>query len=285
MSYLGIIIAVECAIIVYELKDTVGNILELAYYLGWGLCNEAGILICFSIPFTFYLISKATQARVMFMQNLKIVISIIGVILTTSRGSYLCCFGLTLVLYVVGLFLTKNKIKYLQFIILFLTSIFIAVAIAGNDAIKFYNDVLDKVFYNDLDSNGRKELWILAMNHFLEKPLYTVFGSGMVSDIIPIGTAAGYQDGFWVYHSTIFETLAISGLCGFFFLLFHFVEKYRNISYVNKNFLVIIGIGYFFTDLYGFIDNTYHMYYYMIPLAIIMASVDSECFSKPLALF
>ena len=28
-------------------------------------------------------------------------------------------------------------------------------------------------------------------------------------------------------------------------------------------------------DIYGMIDNTYHMYYFMIPLMIIMAVVDA----------
>ena len=137
---------------------------------------------------------------------------------------------------------------------------------------------MDRVFYNHLDNNGRKELWIMALNHLNETPRNVAFGSGMVSDITGVSTAEGWQESMIVYHSSVFETLAISGLCGFFFLLVHFVEKYTNMSLVNKNFMYVMTIGFLLTDLYGFIDNTYHMYYYMIPLVLVMASIDSEVY-------
>ena len=57
-------------------------------------------------------------------------------------------------------------------------------------------------------------------------------------------------------------------------------------SLLDKRFLVTIGIGYFFTDLYGLIDNTYYMYYYMLPLMVILAAIDSDAYSDaPYKLF
>lgn len=286
MSYLGVVIAIECAFRVYELKDTVDNILSLSYFLGWGLCNEAGILICFSIPFTFYLISKSRKARFMFYHNFKIIISITGIILTTSRGAYLFGFIEIIVLYITTFIVSKNKLKYAYFILMVISFILIMYAILNKYAIQLINDILDKVFYNDLDDNGRKELWIRALELLNLTPRNVAFGNGMVSDIVGVSTAEGYQISMQVYHSSVFETLAISGLCGFFFLLVHFIDKYKNMTLVNKNFMYIMTVGFLLTDLYGFIDNTYHMYYYMIPLVLIMASIDSQVYSvNPYKLF
>ena len=35
-------------------------------------------------------------------------------------------------------------------------------------------------------------------------------------------------------------------------------------------------VGYLAVDAYGMIDNTYGMYYYMIPLVILMAALDND---------
>ena len=58
MSYLAIILAAECSLVVLSKRNEVSNILKLWYYMGWGLCNEAGIMICVSIPFIFYLMGN-----------------------------------------------------------------------------------------------------------------------------------------------------------------------------------------------------------------------------------
>ena len=43
-------------------------------------------------------------------------------------------------------------------------------------------------------------------------------------------------------------------------------------------FVVYLFMGFLAVDLYGFIDNTYHMYYYMIPLAITLAAIDNNMY-------
>ncbi len=280
ISYLGVIIAIECITRVIELKDTVDNVLSLRYHLGWGRENEAGIMLCFCLPFSFYLISKTPQARFMFMHNIKILLCIVGIILTNARGAYIFGLAEIIILYIATFFFAKAKFKYLQFIVLFVSLVFITVAIFGKEAIKLYDDILERVFYNNLNNNGRLELWLMALDRFHEKPLFTAFGAGMVADIGATDTPEGLQQGVIVYHSTIFETLAISGLFGFFFLLVHFAEKYRSLTYTNYNFMQIIGIGFLLVGLYGFIDNTYHMFYFMIPMVIVLATIDANSYEE-----
>lgn len=280
MSYLGVLVACQCIIKVYEIKPPIEELLNMWYYLGWGLCNEAGIMICLSIPFSFYLISKASQARIMFLHNLKIVISIAGIILTTSRGSYLCGFSETIVLYIVTFILSKEKFKYFNFIVYFFSILLITIAIFGNDSIKFYNDIIEKVFVRDLDDNGRVVLWKRAYELFNQSPKTIAFGPGIVAEITDVGSAYGNQPGWVAYHSTFFETMAMGGIIGLFFLGWHFASHYSNMIFTNKRFMVIIGIGSLFIDAYGMIDNSYYMYYYMLPLCVILACIDSKIYDR-----
>ena len=86
MTYLGMLIAVECMIKVIELAGTVDNILELTYFLGWGVCNEGAIMICVAMPFTFYILGSSTKVKNILFNQLKVILMLVGVLLTTSRG-------------------------------------------------------------------------------------------------------------------------------------------------------------------------------------------------------
>ena len=96
------------------------------------------------------------------------------------------------------------------------------------------------------------------------------FGSGVIAEYYPDGTR------YVVYHSTIFQILATVGNLGLAFIIIHFIEKYKQLKVLGKSNMGILLIGYIVVDLYGLIDNTYGMYYYMIPMMIIMAVLDAK---------
>ena len=280
MSYLAILLTFECIYKVYELKDTVDSIFDLWYYLGWGLCNEAGIMICFSIPFIFYLMSQTKSITVLILQSLKIALSLVGVLLTTSRGAYLCAFGETIILAITLIFTTKIRKQYLTYL-----SALIVIAIIGFLALHNYTfplvqKVINSVFNMGLDNNGRVEIWESAINHFKESPLTVILGPGICCIIEIRQTALGSQLSPLVFHSTFFQTLAMGGIFGMLMLLLHLFEKYRNVIKIGLPFILSIGLGYLIVDLYGLIDNTYHMFYYMIPLVITLAAIDNTIYYK-----
>lgn len=285
ISYLGVVISLQCIAKIIDVRADADSIFDLRYSLGWGIRNEAGIMLCFCIPFIFYLISKSKQSRFMFLHNIKVWLCILGIILTNSRGSYIFLLGELIILYPLAFILCKEKFKYCQFIVLVVCSVLVLGAIFGQELIRICNDVIKKVFSAKFDDNGRKDLWISALIIFKEEPIYTAFGSGMISEVGFLPSVSGPKYGYVVYHSTVFETLAISGLAGFWFLLVHFVDKYRSLTMVNKNFMLIVGVGFLFTDLYGMIDNTYHMFYYMIPLVILLAAIDANSYEEFYKLF
>lgn len=276
MSFLALILTVECAFKVYEIKmkwpET--DILKMWYFLGWGLCNEAGILMCISISFSFYLLGKQDNVKGMMYQNAKILIGILGIVLTTSRGSYL--FGLIEVgLFYLILFFTAKKARLYQNVFFTCFLILLIVIVCLKPWISHgLEHMLEMVFENNLDDNGRKEIWASAINYWNSSGIKRFFGAGIVCDIQNIETAVGYQMSPTVFHSTILETLVVGGIAGMIFLVIHFIQKYRSIIKMEPLFLLTVGGGYLIIDIYGLIDNTYHMYYFMLPLMIIMATID-----------
>lgn len=276
MSYLIVILACECGLKVYSLRNEYDNILKLWYYLGWGLCNEAGIMICVSLPFVFYLLGKQKKLSGMIFQNCKIWIAIAGIVLTTSRGSYLFGAFEIVVLYLVLLFTSENKRVYQNvFLIYFLVGLVVLVCL--KDQCLIVMDKISKlVFTDNLDDNGRKEIWEQSYALWKESPLTRLLGPGILCEVRHLNTAGGTQLGPLVFHSTFFETLVTGGLFGLLFLIIHFIEKYKNLYTCGKTIFIVLGIGYVMVDIYGMIDNTYHMYYYMIPLVVAMAVIDTE---------
>lgn len=281
MSYLGVMLAVQCFCMIYKWKDTVESILDLWYYMGWGLCNEAGIMICVSLPFTFYLLAKSTRLEDMILQNAKILITAAGLIFTNSRGSYLFGF-IEIVLLVISLFFIAEKKKaYRNTMFGYAVLLLVLCIIFHDDLLRIVDKVIGTVFEHGFSDNGRFQIWEKAVDAWGKNFLYKLFGPGFCSVIEWRNTAAGEQLTPLVFHSTIYQTLAMGGIVGLFFLFIHFYQKYKQIFSTERAFLLTVGIGYLIVDIYGLIDNTYHMYYYMIPLMIIMACIDCQTTAVP----
>ena len=47
---------------------------------------------------------------------------------------------------------------------------------------------------------------------------------------------------------------------------------------LEKKLAIPLFISLIMVDAYGMIDNTYHMFYYMIPLVILLACIDSDMY-------
>ncbi|MBD5390685.1 O-antigen ligase family protein [bacterium] len=274
MSYLVVILACECGLKVYELRNTVDSILDLWYYLGWGLCNEAGIMICLSIPFAFYLLGKQENLWGMIFQNFKIIIGALGIILTMSRGSYLFGFAEIGIIYIVLMFFAKKARVYQNaFLVYFLAILLILICLRGRIT-NVLEGIMNTVFSDHFDDNGRMDLWKIGIDYWKSNPRNVIMGPGITCYLQYSMTQHGFVVTPMVFHSTLLETLAAGGIFGLIFLAIHLFEKYRNLKRTNTLLFVTVGIGFFIVDLYGLIDNTQHMYYFMLPLAIMLATFD-----------
>ncbi len=276
MSFLAIILTFQCLKTVWESKDAYENILSMSYSLGWGICNEAGIMLCLSVPFIFYLVSIQNKMSGIIYHNVKIVIAVIGMVLTTSRGTYL--FGVieVLLLYFVLLFTARNKKHYTNFFFVFFLAILVVMVCFKSQIIKLVMDIKELVFAVQWSGNGREVLWRQAFDIWNQKPLYRLLGPGITCVLNEQMSTGGWQLVPVVFHSTLFETMATGGMIGIAFLMIHLYQKYFHLYRSNKTMFITLGVGLLVVDIYGLIDNTFHMYYYMLPYVSFMATLDVD---------
>lgn len=281
-SYLALLLAFESLYGSLEVLNNNPNmsIFSVVFYLGWGICNEAGIMLCFSIPFIYYLMADADKISKLVLQNIKLIIAFLGVILTTSRGSYLCALALFLILSIVLLKVAKLKKTYRIYFTAVLSLIIILFFSFYNYTFKLISDMINIVFSDGLASNGRVTLYKEAMQIFMESPLHMVLGAGICYKTVIGDTMAGIQLKPIIYHSTFFETLVMGGIFGIIMLIIHLIAKYKTTFKLPIIFSLTVGIGFILVDIYGLIDNTYHMYYFMVPFVITLAVLDTYNYSK-----
>lgn len=262
LSYLGVLLAFECIIQAIRDINLVSSIFDLYLILGWGLCNEAGIMILVVLPFSFYMLYNS-KPKDYYINIIKIILMCVGLFLTMSRASYLV--GIVELALLSGLLIifSKNKKRSLIIISAILLILIITGIILHNSIIDMYN----KVFELKLTGNGREEIWRSGIDVFKESFLYKIFGKGIVAII-------DSNDRVVVFHSTFLQALATTGIIGLLILLWHLVKKYLNLWIHKSKLSAFLFVGYICVDIYGLVDNTYGMYYFMIVLCIILAVLD-----------
>lgn len=279
---LGLLIGLQ--VLSYDVKaflfDSSIDFLNNIYYLGWGLCNEAGIMMCFTLPFIFTLYLKTDNHLNRVLITLLIIFIDICVFLTTSRASILNIIVEHIALIPYIIYNSKNKkVSIISFIVLVCVLLGTIQIFYGFP--KFITKISNTIFYDKLSDNGRFELYELASTIWLDSPLSFLFGKGLVNYLFE---DAFFHQGFGtvyvVYHSTIMQILASCGIVGLAFMVYHFVEKYRLIKKLEKKDLFCILVSMIGIDLYGLVDNTYGMYYFMIPLVILLAVLQTSEFKN-----
>lgn len=289
MTWLGVLLSLQCvAAIIIQNQDAAQETVSLEWFdLGWGICNEAGIMMLVSIPFVFIRLIKADKLFKVIYNIGIISFMLLGIILTNSRGTYLFGFLELLCFFVISLFCSKKKLAvFLTYLCIGMVAvIFLQLKYGLNEVFKVitqevYNfsvdsdndgsfslsDLLAKAF-ND---NGRKDLWEYSINIWSKNAINRIWGAGLIPEYYD-----GNEGRLIVYHSTFYETLACFGIVGVVGLCYHLIQKYFYCMKFEKSVFYIMIIGYGCVDMYGMLDNTYHMYYYMLPLMMIMACVDN----------
>ena len=251
------------------------NIFSFVYSLGWGICNEVGIMLCFFLPFVFYELITTKSTTYFLVSLLKIILAMLGILLSSSRGAFI--FGLLEFILLIVLAIIYSKNKMFKIAIMLLSFLIIIVVIDLKlGIVNIGKDVYNVLFFDKLDDNGRFKLYSRAFNLWKNNWLTRMLGSGIVSELEYRYSYGVWNQVYTVYHSTFFETLAFGGIFGIIGLCFHFYEKYKQLLKLDKVMMLVFLMGYIIVDLYGMIDNTYTMYYYMIPLIILMTAIDNK---------
>jgi hypothetical protein len=207
------------------------------------------------------------------------IVIIIACFFTNSRGTYI--FGIIMIISLIillGILTKKTKGFYLSLIVVGVTSVLLGVIFHGK-IIEIVEKVLEKVFYNGLSNNGRFNLYEYGIINVFSKSHYMIFGAGFVESYY-IDLSNQYHDMshiFIVYHSTIIQTLSMGGIVGLVIFTLFVIKRYSFIKdNWNNDLYKFILLGMIPIELYGLIDNTYHMFYFMIPLSIMMGVLESS---------
>lgn len=230
--------------------------------VGWGLGNNIGGILAFFLPIHMYQLFKSHNLKAVIINSLGFILVVITIILTTSRGAYLgvLAFG---ILFIIGFikYVPIDYKKYRKVLIrtgLLLLPVILIVLVFGID---FMITFMQKSSF----LNGREVDWVDAWNYFLEHP---IFGKSWYSD-------TWEQDSFRSYHNTILHTLATMGLVGFLGFIYF---QYKIVKLILKNFHLeafIVLSMFIITHVHGLVDNTYYAPLHMIPLLVLLASLET----------
>lgn len=266
IGYMSLLLALECILHVL----TIG--FEKGYRVGWGHCNEAGILMLLGLPFAITGFLKANRKRDLIIPAIKLAIVLVGIICSTSRGTYLFgaveCFALFIVLLIKSKFRKTLIISALVIVAVGLVGVQIKYGI-----VNLVNKGISVVFVRGFTMSDRFRLYKESIVVWNENWLTRIFGAGIVAEL----TKEGFEDmnTFIMFHSTFFQCLATTGIIGVLALGYHFYERYSQLKLIDKDIVLFVLIGFVDVDLYGMIDNTYGMYYFMVPIVILMAALDN----------
>lgn len=166
--------------------------------MGWGIHNGIGIMLALLIPLMLRMAAKRRRAPLYYLTAVAL---LVGIFLTTSRGSLLVGTGAFLTGSVILCFMGENRrVNRLMFA---LTLVLVAVALLGFREQIF--TFLPRFRTDGLNDNGRFDLWREGWHLFLGAP---VFGAGF-SAISFKSWAGGLFPGY--LHNTVFELLGAGG--------------------------------------------------------------------------
>jgi len=258
LFYTALLVIAQTFILYFE-KGWFNELSGFHLFYGWGVSNDAAIILASFLPFITYLF---LEKKLVLYRLIVVALLFVTMIMTLSRGG-------TALIFLMGIpcliFLIKNKVINKRFLITALILSIIASSFFLLNTNFFYH-LRHRVFVERLAMNGRLELFHDALRTFSRYPL---FGSSVL----------GYRDSanrFVVYHSLYFNTLAVFGLFGLFAMAIHFIQKYKLIFKNFGTYALLIFIFVFITDLYGLLDNTYGNLQYTAVLIIALAVFEKS---------
>ena len=265
-------LGIGCAIVlelvnIYLFQDVVidGIIIRESICTGWGIHNNIGALLVFTIPCAYYLACRRKHGGV---YNLCGLAFLIGVLFTCSRSSILG--GVVAYLASYGLVLIKAKNKRANHLahLITLAAIAVVVILFHNEIYRLFLELVNK----GLDPSHRDEIYLEGWKQFLKYPL-----SGATFypvDYAPWGwsTVESFTSFFpprW--HNTLVQLGASCGLMGLVAYGFHRFQTVKLFtkqislekSYIAVSLAALLGMS--LLDCHMF--NIGPVLYYSIMLA------------------
>lgn len=238
---------------------------------GWGNMNDLTIhLVLFSASVIYYLYKYPKQIFPWFY----LAFIAFWIYVSNARGSMITVsvLGLGTVIYAI---FKRNKRQLINLLItLLIGSIVVYIFYPTIELI--WTSFIETINFDDPDSmlTGRITLWFnhedSAWVSFLKNP---VVGTGWYNQLWILGEQ---QNRITIYHSTIFQVLATTGLFGFFVLIHQFICIGR-LFVKNIRFKAVSAfmLTYLLSQIHGLVDNTQYMVHFSIITYIVFAVFDN----------
>lgn len=256
----SLVLVVEVAVTILQSGLTVeslnlGTVRNFMKF-GWGMWNNAGMLLVICIAPVMYLSLKRRGGALYVVWATIICFAVIA---TTSRQSYLgalMAFGISGVyMFVKSRGRNSNRVAFVLMIIIWLALFILLAYHYGDDII---NILKFGLFDSDgeYSASGRMDLITIAWENFLKSPL---FGVGFYAD----NTADIYYTSMsWFphfYHNTIAQVMASCGIAGLLVYVFHRIVTVIAFFKTRSTGKFFVGISMLAYLVMGLFDN--HMYY------------------------
>ncbi len=227
-----------------------GKILHDDIYVGWGICNNMGLVIAMAIPFAFYFIYYGERTL---LYHLLAIFLLMSAVLSTSRGAILGSFPIYIVCMIVVLW--KGKRKLAKIISCLVALLALAFGIYAFLFIRKTSPDTLKSFFSD---DPRMQLYDYGFRLFKESPW---FGKGFYAlnrspfDTQLVEKVGGYTNVIpdrW--HNTWIQLLAGCGFVGFFAYMYH---RYQTLNLFLRKInpeKAFIGLSLLVLLLMSFVD-------------------------------
>lgn len=257
--YIALVLIAEL-IFVYATGDFIenGSVQKGFMYFGWGICNNYGAMICILIPPVLYLVMNEKHWYVFYLVA---ALSYAATLLSFCRAAMLVGSAGMIIGFVSIMLFGKNAKKCTIANCALATVAIILLILKRQQLSTLFNLILTV----KLDDSGRFDLWKLAIENFLNHP---IFGGGFYSCEF---VSRGFLPSF--YHNTVIEMMAATGAFGLVaYLAFRGMTVFLCFRKFNteKLFLGLMLAVLLGTSLLdNHIFNVYPLFYHAVLIALI----------------
>lgn len=270
--FAGAAFAVTLEVWTYYLKspDILTAMTKKYLNLGWGIGNNAALVLLFSVPFILYLAVKSKRPGFYVLLLASVSVTIV---FCFSRGCIIILLisALPLVVYAVS-----KAVNPVSLSLWFLVSA-VTIALVAYALWEPLSETVVRFLSRSPGDNGRFALWRRAAEDWINGGIVVGAGFGYGSKL------SGAVFFNW-YHSSFMQALSNLGLIGLAAFCFHTVTRYRPLINKGSLFSVMALASSLMSGIYGLIDVTYYTPYYLIPMLILLSASENMTNAVPKAI-
>lgn len=235
---------------------------------GWGVYNQAGMMMLTCVPATMFLASKLKHGYLLFVYSLVVAV---GTVFTMSRQAIMTLAVIMPASVIMLLAKGKNKVVNGAITAAVGVALIILACVKNEGLAQFFGNLEHSL----ATGNGRTVLWEEGIKNFMEAPF---LGAGFYAGLGSYSGISGVSFLPDMAHSTFIEILSACGICG---LLTYLVHRTQTIlSFVknpctNRIYLVLIILCILLTSLLdNHLFNIFPTMLYGILVAVLAASEE-----------